>query len=358
MAIIKAISSKATVSKIHDYLTKEEKTEEKLISGVNCNPENMVNEFNTTKELYNKNGGVQYQHIIQSFDPKDNITPDKAHELGKELAEKQFKGYEVFVVTHKDKEHIHNHFVVNSVSYENGLKYKASNKSLWDIKRESNRICERENLKTLDLDHKANERLTSGELRKELRGEITWKGELKQCIELAKEKTKSLEEFREYLKENFDIETRVTKNSISYQHPEKEKPIRGKKLGIDYDKEELEHGFIRQKKSIDREEDRRTEEQFRDPTSTTSTPNVDWGAIERATRGQEDRLSEQSSDDIVAEIQQKVRGVKDRTDKATGEYKDPNKELTGKQRGIERENEGIARELHRRAKKRDFGLDR
>ena len=180
MAIIKAISSRATVSKIHDYLTQEEKTEYKLISGVNCNPDNMVNEFNATKELYNKNGGVQYQHIIQSFDPHDDITPEKAHKLGLELAEKQFKGYEVFVVTHKDKEHIHNHFVVNSVNYETGLKYKASNKSLWDIKRESNRICEREHLKVLDLNHKAKERLTSAELRMELRGKETWKGELKE----------------------------------------------------------------------------------------------------------------------------------------------------------------------------------
>jgi hypothetical protein len=256
MAVIKAISSRATPSKIKDYLTKEEKTEEKLISGFNCSPDNMVNEFNATKELYNKNSGVQYQHIIQSFDPKDNITHEKAHELGRELAEKQFKGFEVLIVTHKDKEHIHNHFVVNSVSYENGLKYRASNKSLWDIKRESNRICERELLSTLDLNHKAKERLTSGELRKELRGEITWKGELKQCINFAKEKTNNIEEFSEYLKQNFNIETRITNKTISYKHPEKKQGIRGSKLGTDYDKEELINGFTRKEKSINGERNR------------------------------------------------------------------------------------------------------
>ncbi|WP_077845042.1 relaxase/mobilization nuclease domain-containing protein, partial [Clostridium beijerinckii] len=256
MAVIKAISSRATPSKIYDYLTQEEKTEEKLISGFNCSPNNMINEFNVTKELYNKNSGVQYQHIIQSFDPKDNIHPEKAHELGKELAEKQFKGFEVLIVTHRDKEHIHNHFVVNSVSYENGLKYKATNKSLWDIKRESNRICEREILSTLDLNHKAKEHLTSGELRKELRGEITWKGELKQCINFAKEKSNSIEDFTEYLKQNFDIETRITNKNISYKHPEKKQGIRGSKLGTDYDKEELLNGFIRKAKSINGERNR------------------------------------------------------------------------------------------------------
>lgn len=355
MAVIKAISSRATVSKIHDYLTKEEKTEYKLISGVNCNPDNMVNDFNTTKELYNKNGGVQYQHIIQSFDPHDDITPDKAHKLGLELAEKQFKGYEVFVVTHKDKEHIHNHFVVNSVSYETGLKYKASNKSLWDIKRESNRICEREHLKVLDLNHKAKERLTSAELRMELRGKETWKGELKECINFAKKRCSNMEEFRNCLKSEFNIDTRVTNKTISYKHPERSQSIRGGKLGTDYDKEELLNEFIRKEKTVDRgERNRDTTER----AENINAPNVDWSAIRDNVQGERDRVSEQPSDDVIGEIQQKVRGVKDRTDKAIGKYKEPDKELADKQRGLGRENEGIAKGLHRRAKERDFGLDR
>ncbi|WP_077845041.1 relaxase/mobilization nuclease domain-containing protein, partial [Clostridium beijerinckii] len=269
MAVIKAISSRATPSKIYGYLTKDEKTEEKLISGFNCSPNNMVNEFNATKELYNKNNGVQYQHIIQSFDPKDNITHEKAHELGRELVENKFKGFEVLIVTHKDKEHIHNHFVINSVSYESGLKYRATNKSLWEIKRESNRICERELLTTLDLNHKAKERLTSGELRKELRGEITWKGELKKCINFAKEKTNSLQEFAEYLKQNFNIDTRITNKMISYKHPERKQGIRGSKLGTDYDKEELLNGFTRKEKSINRERNREYGVKPREETNST-----------------------------------------------------------------------------------------
>jgi hypothetical protein len=347
MAVIKAISSKATPSKIHDYLTQEEKTEEKLISGVNCNPDNMVNEFNTTKELYNKNSGVQYQHIIQSFDPKDDITPEKAHKLGLELAEKQFKGYEVFVVTHKDKEHIHNHFVVNSVSYENGLKYKASNKSLWDIKRESNRICERENLKTLDLDHKAKERLTSGELRKELRGETTWKGELKECISFAKSQTNNLEEFQKYLKSNFNIDSRVTNKTISYKHPERTQSIRGSKLGTDYDKEELLNEFTRKEKSINTRE-----------TSRGNTSNVDWSAVRDNVQSEGNRVPEQPSNDVVGTIQRKVQGVKDRTDRAIGEYKEPSGESKDKQQDVERKNGGITKELYRQPESGDFDLGR
>ena len=250
MAVIKRIASKATPKKIVSYLTQEEKTEEKLIGGKDCDPYNVVNDFNMTQELYGKTGGVKYHHIIQSFSPEDNITPEKAHEIGKELADSQFKGFEVFVVTHKDKDHIHNHLVVNSVSFENGLKYNASNKSLWDIKRESNRLCERENLKTLDLDHKAEKRISSAEKRIMDRGQIPWKDELRQIIDIARERTKDLQSFREFLEKNFEIETRVTKNSISYKHPDHGKAIRGRSLGDKYNKEELENEFNGQEKSI------------------------------------------------------------------------------------------------------------
>ena len=258
MAVIKRIASKATPKKIVSYLTQEEKTEEKLIGGKNCDPDNVVNDFNMTQELYGKTGGVKYHHIIQSFSPEDNITPEKAHEIGKELADSQFKGFEVFVVTHKDKDHIHNHLVVNSVSFENGLKYNASNKSLWDIKRESNRLCERENLKTLDLDHKAEKRISSAEKRIMDRGQIPWKDELRQIIDIARERTKDLQSFREFLEKNFEIETRVTKNSISYKHPDHGKAIRGRSLGDKYNKEELENEFNGQEKSIFRDGERGT----------------------------------------------------------------------------------------------------
>ena len=258
MAVIKRIASKATPKKIVSYLTQEEKTEEKLIGGKDCDPYNVVNDFNMTQELYGKTGGVKYHHIIQSFSPEDNITPEKAHEIGKELAESQFKGFEVFVVTHKDKDHIHNHLVVNSVSFENGLKYNASNKSLWDIKRESNRLCERENLKTLDLEHKAEKRISSAEKRIMDRGQIPWKDELRQIIDIARERTKDLQSFREFLEKNFEIETRVTKNSISYKHPDHGKAIRGRSLGDKYNKEELENEFNGQEKSIFRDGERGT----------------------------------------------------------------------------------------------------
>lgn len=348
MAIIKRISSKATVGKLKNYLIQEEKTEEKLISGINCTSENLEKEFKLTKELYDKRDGVQYHHVIQSFSPEDNISFEKAHKLGQELAENCFKGFEVFVVTHKDKEHIHNHLVVNSVSLETGLKYNASNKSLWDIKRESNKICEREKLNKLDLEHKAKERLTSGELRKELRGEETWKGELKECIRFVKENTDNIDDFTRYLKSEFNIDVRITKKTISYKHPNKEKSIRGSKLGTDYDKEELINEFIRKEKSINSRE------------GTFSK-----GEIERTKRNEQTGAREQPFERNFDRVYGSIGALERRAKQFSIKTREEEQRARAESDRVRREQQNARKECERRTrenrekyKSRDFDFER
>lgn len=347
MAIIKRLSSKATPKKLINYLTKGEKTEEKLISGKDCSPENVLEEFKATKELYEKNSGVQYHHIIQSFDPKDNITPEKAHEIGKELAESQFKGHEVLIVTHKDKDHIHNHLVVNSVNFENGKKYRATNKSLWDLKRESNRICERENLKTIDLNKKAPERITSSELRIVLRGQTSWKDELRQCIDFAKERTNNINEFRQYLKDNFNIETRITNKTISYKHPDKKKPIRGKKLGQLYTKGELENEFTRKEKAVTRTaRERNSGIQQSNKTIDKVEPNIKTGIREFSTEGVISTITR-----TIEEISRRARQEPERTERTIQRNREQDRAIKNQQRDTKRTNKPRVRE-------RDFELER
>jgi hypothetical protein len=146
MAIIKAINSKASIGKGINYITKEEKTEGKLISGINCNPETAIDEMKATKELYDKDTGRQYYHFIQSFNPMDRVSPETAHKLGKEWLERNDKlqGYEVVLATHKDKDHTHNHFIINSVSFESGMKLHTNKKEYEKMKEISNQIS-REN---------------------------------------------------------------------------------------------------------------------------------------------------------------------------------------------------------------------
>lgn len=142
MAIIKSINSKSNVANGIKYVTREDKTEDKLISGYNCSPEFAIEQMNTTKELYNKTGGRQYKHYVQSFNPKDNVTPEIAHEIGNKFISEneKFNGYEVVIATHKDRNHIHNHFIVNSVNLETGKKYHESAKDLQQLKEISNEL--------------------------------------------------------------------------------------------------------------------------------------------------------------------------------------------------------------------------
>lgn len=146
MATIKAVSSKCGVGGILDYVTKEEKTEEKLLSGKDCQPETVREEMQTTKELWGKTDGRTYKHFVQSFHKDENITPEQAHEIAKEFAEQcpQFKGFEVLIATHKDREHIHTHFVVNSVSHEDGHKFRMHKSELQQMKDLSDRCAAKE----------------------------------------------------------------------------------------------------------------------------------------------------------------------------------------------------------------------
>lgn len=140
MAIIEAISSKANLKTIINYVTQDKKTNANLITGKDCLTESSLEEMLYTKNLYKKNTGRQYIHIIQSFDPKDNLTAEQVHSTGIRLAEK-FNGFQVLVATHIDKNHLHNHLIVNSVSFENGYKIQISKKYLQEVKDYSDELC-------------------------------------------------------------------------------------------------------------------------------------------------------------------------------------------------------------------------
>ena len=144
MAVIKAVSSKAPISTVIDYVSKDEKTEDKLLSGYNLtSPDTAKDEMQATKEVWGKTGGRTYKHFVQSFAPDENITAEQAHELAVKFAEQcpQFKGFEVLIATHQDREHIHTHFVVNSVNFENGHKFQMKSTELQDMKDLSDKLC-------------------------------------------------------------------------------------------------------------------------------------------------------------------------------------------------------------------------
>lgn len=147
MAVIKATKGGSSLGKAMDYVDRKAE----LTSGKDCpdDKEKALEQMQITKEINDKTEGRQYQHYVQSFEPGET-NPQQAHEIGKEWAEKNFEGHEVYIATHTDQDHIHNHFIVNSVNHETGLKIQTSKQDLEQFKKENDRICEREGLSVPD----------------------------------------------------------------------------------------------------------------------------------------------------------------------------------------------------------------
>lgn len=273
MAVIKVINSKASIGNAINYVTKKGKTEEHLVSGLGCSPKTAIDEMKATKELFGKNDGRQYKHYTQSFSLNDELTHEKAHEIGLEWAKKNFERYEVVVATHKDAKHIHNHFIVNSVSYEDGRKFQQSKWELDQLKKHSDKICEREGLSVI-REPSAKVRYTQAEKEIISKGGTSWKDELRQVIDHEKKVSTSYEDLKKNLKNKYDIEISDTKKNgqpgkyITYMHPE-HKSVRGSTLGLDYERSTLENEFNRQIESgKGKSTDGRTEQTTNDKRGT------------------------------------------------------------------------------------------
>lgn len=143
MAVIKVTKGGRSLGDALRYV--EKKAE--IVSGLDCSDDRKqaLQDMKNTKELYGKIEGRQYKSYVQSFSPKE-ITAEQAHKIGQEWAEKNFVGFEVYIATHTDKNHIHNHFIVNSVSWENGKKLHEGKKELLNQKKSNDVICEKHGL--------------------------------------------------------------------------------------------------------------------------------------------------------------------------------------------------------------------
>lgn len=147
MAILKAVNVKvgknASLKGINNYVLQPKKTEEQLTTGFCCDVPKALEYFNETKKNFGKTEGRQYYHFVQSFPPNENITAQQAHDAAIKFAEKckKFWGFEMIIVTHKDRDHLHTHFVMNSVSFVNGHKFHITKKELASMKELQNQIC-------------------------------------------------------------------------------------------------------------------------------------------------------------------------------------------------------------------------
>ncbi len=279
MAVIKVLKAKDNINRLIKYISNPNKTQNGLlVSGKDCLANTCYDEMQSIKEFFNKKDGITAFHFIQSFSPNDKLSYEKAHEIGLQFAE-YFKGYQVLVATHTDRKHIHTHFVVNSVSFENGKKFHMSKKDLEAIKEFSNKLCEENELKTIDLENKSKVKdVGKNEYAVAQKGQ-SWKFKLMNDIDYCMSISNTKDEYIKNMKNlNYQVVWTDTRKYITYTTPEgqkcRDKSLHDKK----YLKENMEYGFRRNEKNESEFNRTNTNEETgrRDKTSDRVENRIDY----------------------------------------------------------------------------------
>lgn len=279
--------------------------------GVNCDSQYAKSQFQATRELWGKADGVQAHHIIQSFKPGE-VTPGLANQIGKDLAKEIGKGHEALVYTHADKNHIHNHIVINSVSYEDGKKlHLHGNKAIDKVRQMSDQLCKERDL-SIVKEPSAKVRYTMAEKSLIEKGKVSWKDELRQAIDYEKTHSKNYEDFKKNLTEKYGIEVNDTRKHITYKHPDHQRVVRGNKLGLDYERGTIEHGFSRQ---IERATNRGNSKSINDilfrgygeKNPTDSSRTGDTNRTSQKEHGRTDHRPTDTNQEVTRERESKVR---------------------------------------------------
>ena len=223
-----------------DYGMQPSKTERELyVTGINCDPSTARQEMIFTKERWNKVKGIACFHGEQSFAPGET-TPDIAHEIGVKLAHEMWgDSFEVVVMTHLDKAHLHTHFVVNSVSNVDGHKWRNNfNDYYRGIRAISDRLCKEYGLSVVKPGEKANSKHYA-EWQAEKEGQDTWRSLIRHDIDDAISRCQNTREFVAQMKKmGYTLKTNVKHMAI--KPPGKERFVRLRSLGPGYSEEDIE----------------------------------------------------------------------------------------------------------------------
>ena len=208
----------------------------------NSSADGLAMQFRAVRFAFDKDDKILAHHYVQSFSPNENINPDLAHKIGVKLAKKVAPGFQVIVATHIDKDHLHNHIIINSVGFETGLKWKGNGDTLKSIRAESDKLCKRYGLTTIDT--QSGLRGIDQATQKLAEKGISWKVELCNALDEATKLCHGKEQFISFMKsKGFEI-TRYTDRHITFHKIGEDKKIRAntlaKQFGDNYTKENLE----------------------------------------------------------------------------------------------------------------------
>ena len=234
------------------YTMQDEKTVaddgNKYVTGVNCTPQSAYTEFNNTKRLYGKTDKRLFYHFVQSFSVDENISPKTAHEIAVRFAEEteKFHGFEIVVSTHCDRDHIHSHFVMNSVNAESGKKFHITESEVEMLMQKSDTLCLEYGLSVLKPKPPTERAkpMNDREYRSAEKGE-SWKIRLEAVISNAMIIAASKEHFIMLMEaEGYGVKWTDTRKNITYTTPEG-KACRDSKLHLTkFLKESMEYEFL------------------------------------------------------------------------------------------------------------------
>ena len=237
--------SRAAMRGVMLYVMQEKKTAwegESLISGINCQPQSVYDDFLNTKLLYHKDGGVMFYHMVQSFPKGAAIDPRQAHEAARRLAE-YFDGCEVLVCTHVDREHIHSHCVINSVNFETGKKLHMAKEQIQELMRRNDMICQEMGLPVFDAPTQQARGMSGAEYHTALKGQ-SWKLRLMNTIDECMKYAADKDAFVSLMaSEGYAVRWESGRKYITYTTPEGMRCRDSKLHEEKYCKEAMEHEF-------------------------------------------------------------------------------------------------------------------
>ena len=237
--------SRAAMRGVMLYVMQEKKTTwegEPLISGINCQPQSVYDDFLNTKLLYHKDGGVMFYHMVQSFPKGAAVDPRQAHEAARRLAG-YFEGCEVLVCTHVDREHIHSHCVINSVNFDTGKKLHMAKEQLQELMRRNDMICQEMGLPVFEAARQQARGMSGAEYHTALKGQ-SWKLRLMNTIDECMKYAADKDAFVSLMEsEGCAVRWESSRKYITYTTPEGMRCRDNKLHEEKYCKEVMEHEF-------------------------------------------------------------------------------------------------------------------
>ena len=229
------------------YTMQDKKTEfegQKLITGINCQPESVYADFMTTKRLHHKTDGVLFYHMVQSFPKGEAVDPVAAHAAALKLAE-YYEGYEVLVCTHTDREHIHSHFLINSVNFDTGKKLHIAKEQLQELRQRNDQVCMEFSLPVFQPKDRRQKTkaMTVGEYHTAARGQSK-KLQLMNIINDCMRHASNREEFIALMEsEGYKVRWETSRRNITYTTPSGWQCRDRLLFGDKYLKENMEYEF-------------------------------------------------------------------------------------------------------------------